>query len=170
MAGLLIAAVLFLRFLQPDGTDTGGDPLLGLEARCVRVIDGDTIDVESTQGRMRIRLIGIDAMDSHRAERVAEQARAHGVTERAVRGLSAKSTEFLRGRVTDRAVRLFPDPGQSDRDDYGRHLRYLELDGQDIGAEMLALGLAEPRRARHARSVAYRQAAKPLDWAAAALH
>jgi len=167
--GAALVAILIFRLLPPGTGGVDVDPLIGLSARCVRVIDGDTLDVESANGRMRIRMIGIDAMDSHRAEKVAAQAKEHGVTERAVRGLSAHATSVLRDRLMGRTVRLFPDPDREDRDSYGRYLRYVELDGKDIGEEMLALGLAEPRRNPHARAEVYHKAARPLDWGSSAL-
>lgn len=91
----------------------------------VHVVDGDTIEVELADGRETVRLIGINAPE--RGECLAEEA-----------------TRRLQDLVTDRAVELVAD--RSDRDQYGRLLRYVEVDGADAGAELVRAGLALARR------------------------
>ncbi len=94
-----------------------------------RVIDGDTIDV-FTEGDAteRIRFIGIDT-----PETVDDRKKVQCYGPEA----SAKMKELLTGK----SVLLETKPDE-DRDDYGRFLRYVILDGKDIGAKMLEEGYA----------------------------
>jgi micrococcal nuclease len=89
------------------------------------VVDGDTLVVEVDGQRERLRLVGINAPE--RGECLAEEA-----------------TRWLGERVDGRSVELVVD--RSDRDQYGRLLRYVEVDGTDVGAELVRAGLAIARR------------------------
>lgn len=94
--------------------------------RVVEVIDGDTIDVTVDGGAVeRVRVVGINAPE--RGECLADEA-----------------TAWMEDRIGDEAVALVAD--RSDRDQYGRLLRYVELDGVDVGEMMVAQGLAMARR------------------------
>jgi endonuclease YncB( thermonuclease family) len=83
------------------------------------VIDGDT--VETSEGR--VRLLGIDAPEF--GECFFEEAKAE-----------------LRRLVGRQSVTLVADPDQEDRDKYDRLLRYVEIGGTDVGAELLENGFA----------------------------
>lgn len=94
--------------------------------RVVNVVDGDTIDVALEGGAVeRVRIIGINA---------PEQGEC----------LSDAATAWMEDRIGDEAVGLIAD--RSDRDQYGRLLRYVELDGADVGEAMVTEGLAMARR------------------------
>lgn len=69
------------------------------------MIDGDTIELE---GGERVRLLCIDTPERGQP----------GYTE---------ATEFLRGLVEGKRVRLEADPEHADRDRFGRLLRYVWL-------------------------------------------
>lgn len=108
------------------------------------VIDGDTISVVVDGDTERLRLIGINAPE--RGECLAEEA-----------------TGWMRVRIRGQTVVLANDV--SDRDRYGRLLRYVEIDGADIGAELVRAGLAIARRyppdtARHAEYEVAQRAAE----------
>lgn len=92
--------------------------------RIVDVIDGDTVAVETRDGPERVRLIGINAPE--RGECLAEEA-----------------TRRLRELVAGEDVELVAD--RTDRDQYGRLLRYAEVDGFDVGGELVRAGLALAR-------------------------
>ena len=93
------------------------------------MIDGDTIDVTVGDGLERIRFIGIDT-----PETVDERKPVQCYGPEA----SAKMKELLTGE----SVTLDTKPDE-DKDDYGRFLRYVILDGKDIGALMLGEGYAK---------------------------
>ena len=80
----------------------------------LKVIDGDT--VITTVGT--VRLIGIDAPEEEEC----------GYQE---------ATERLTGLVDGKDVNLVPDSLNQDRDKYGRFLRYVEIDGDDVGEVLL---------------------------------
>lgn len=89
------------------------------------VIDGDTIEVRVGGEVERLRIVGINAPED--GECLADEA-----------------TRWLRDRIEGRAVELVRDT--SDRDQYGRLLRYVEIDGADVGVELVRAGLALARR------------------------
>lgn len=87
----------------------------------VRVIDGDTIVI---QGDERVRYIGIDAPEQDEP-------------------LGREATELNRKLVQGKRVRLERDV--TDRDRYGRLLRYVYVDGTFVEAELVRQGLARVR-------------------------
>jgi endonuclease YncB( thermonuclease family) len=86
------------------------------------VIDGDTVDLSDGE---RVRLIGIDTPEQGQPGYAAAAA--------------AMSTMVLGHQVV-----LSPGARQ-DRDRYGRLLRYVDVDGQDVGLAMIAQGWAIAR-------------------------
>jgi micrococcal nuclease len=94
------------------------------EALVIRVIDGDTIEME---GGQRVRYTGIDAPEVAHATEPGE----HFGEEAA-----EKNRELVEGRI----VSLERDV--TDRDEYGRLLRYVWLGDTMINAELVRLGYA----------------------------
>jgi endonuclease YncB( thermonuclease family) len=86
------------------------------------VIDGDTVDLSDGE---RVRLIGIDTPEQGQPGYAA-----------AALAMSAM--------VLGHQVVLSPG-AQQDRDRYGRLLRYVDVDGQDVGLAMIAQGWAVAR-------------------------
>lgn len=111
----------------PDGTEVGasssgesvGDWFV------VDVTDGDTIDVEGPSGFDEVRIIGINTPETGEC-------------------LYDEATDALAAMVDGSYVELVAD--QTDHDQYGRLLRYVEVGGIDAGAEMVATGHALARR------------------------
>ena len=89
------------------------------EAVLQYAIDGDT--VVSSLGT--IRLVGMDTPEKGECG-------------------FASATERMRNLVKDKDAQLTPDSMQELHDKYGRLLRYIEIDGVDIGELMLREGLA----------------------------
>lgn len=92
--------------------------------RVVDVVDGDTIRVELAGEQESVRLIGINTPERGEC-------------------LSGEATDRLRDLVADRAVELVVD--RTDRDQYGRLLRHVEVGGVDAGADLVRSGLALAR-------------------------
>jgi hypothetical protein len=86
------------------------------------VVDGDTVDLSDGE---RVRIIGIDT------------------PERGQPGYS-EAAAAMTAMVLGRQVVLSPG-AQQDRDRYGRLLRYLDVDGQDVGLAMISQGWAIAR-------------------------
>jgi micrococcal nuclease len=96
-------------------------------AMVVRAVDGDTLEVRMLDGSdrsERVRLIGVQASELRTHEAWSVEAQQH------LRFLAAGET-----------VRLVADTTSSDRDRYGRLLRYVVLrDGRDVNAELIRSG------------------------------
>ena len=88
----------------------------------VYVIDGDTF----SYGGRRVRILGIDAPETH-PPRCVEEARL---------GLAA--TAKLKELLGSGTITI----GGSGHDQYGRELRQVFVNGQDVGDAMIAAGLA----------------------------
>lgn len=113
-----------------SSSSTHVSPSRGVSYRVAHVIDGDTIDVFLDASHAeRIRFIGIDT-----PETVDQRKKIQCYGPEA----SARMKELLTGKY----VTLETKPDE-DKDDYGRFLRYVILDGKDIGAEMLEEGYAK---------------------------
>jgi micrococcal nuclease len=95
--------------------------------RVVRVIDGDTVKAEVDGKTESIRLVGIDAPEfTSKTECFGKRA-------------TDKAKEFLEGKW----IQLEKDESQSDRDKYGRLLRYVWFDeGTDFGKRIIEEGYA----------------------------
>ena len=93
-------------------------------ARVVDVVDGDTVRIEVAGEQESVRLIGINAPERGEC-------------------LSGEATDRLRDLVAGQAVELVVD--RTDRDQYGRLLRHVEVEGVDVGAELVRSGLALAR-------------------------
>jgi len=104
-------------------------------ARVVRVVDGDTVQVEIAGERQTVRYIGIDAPEVARGGVPAEP-------------LSREATAANADLVAGRTVVLERDVSDVDR--FDRLLRYVWVsnDGgwQFVNEELVRLGLADARR------------------------
>ena len=106
-----------------------------------KVVDGDTIWVARDGISRKVRLIGIDTPESGQC----------GFTE---------STRNLRGIIGGQRVRLTAG-AQDDIDQYGRLLRYVDVNGVDAGLRQIKKGQAVARYdsrdgyGTHARETAY---------------
>lgn len=81
----------------------------------VQVVDGDTIKVDILGEIETIRLIGIDTPETVDPRKI-------------VQCFGQEASEKAKEMLTDKRVRLEADITQSDRDNYGRLLRYVFLE------------------------------------------
>lgn len=93
-------------------------PTTGQAILVTKVVDGDTIAIK---GGTRVRLLGIDARE--KGEEFYSEAK-----------------EFLESRILNKEVKLEKDA--TDKDRYGRYLRYVWLNDTLINAEIVREGLA----------------------------
>ncbi|MBN2177414.1 MAG: thermonuclease family protein [Demequinaceae bacterium] len=127
---LLIAAIVVWWFWladssgeiseSPNASPTEG--VAGEEWFVEHVIDGDTVVASHGGVEETVRFIGIDTPE--RDECGYGEAR-----------------EELARMVDGRTVTLVPG-AETDRDDYGRLLRYVEVDGVDVGLRLIENGYA----------------------------
>lgn len=92
----------------------------GATTKVTRVIDGDTFETETGE---RVRLVGINAPEI--SDVFGEEAKQH-----------------LIDLIEDKTVDLEADHISSDRDRYGRLLRYVILNSDDINKQMVLDGFA----------------------------
>jgi len=90
-------------------------------AKAIKVVDGDTIIIE---GGYEVRYIGVDTREAYPQ---AEQ-------------YSAEALRLNRELVEGKVVRLERDVSEKDR--YGRLLRYVYVDDVFVNAELVRQGLA----------------------------
>lgn len=134
-----------LALLRGGGEEASSpDPQGGaseVEARVVRVVDGDTIVVDLDGAEERVRYIGVDTPESvqpgHPVECFGREASA-----------------FNRRLVEGRMVRLEFD--RERRDAYGRLLAYVHAGSRLVNAELVRRGFArtleiEPNTSRASR-------------------
>ena len=96
-------------------------------ARVLRVIDGDTIEVLINNKEDTVRLIGIDSPETLDSRKPVQ---CFG------KEASNKAKEMLSGKT----IRLEPDTTQSNRDKYGRLLRYVFLNNLNFNKFMISEG------------------------------
>jgi micrococcal nuclease len=125
MKTVLSTAIMAILLLIMPGTLAAGE-LCG-RATVHRVIDGDTIRVGCDGREFTVRLIGIDAPETHHPRKP-------------VQCFGRKSSEYLRGRIEGRRVRLEYDVQKTGK--YGRTLAYVYRGRTMVNAEMVKKGYA----------------------------
>jgi len=104
-----------------------------------RVIDGDTIELESGE---RVRLIGIDTPEARYNDKVLRDARKSKKDYKTIIAMGKKASLFTRKLAEGKRVRLEFDAEKRDR--YGRLLAYVYFpDGRMLNAEILKAGYAQ---------------------------
>ena len=129
----VLVALLIGAIQDQDLTDQSGSVVDSQTAgmyEVVKVIDGDTIQVNVRGKTERIRLIGIDAPELVDPRRPVEC-------------LGREAAEYTRELLRGKNVRIETDPSQDERDRYGRLLAYVFLeDGTHVNLELIRQGYA----------------------------
>jgi micrococcal nuclease len=99
-----------------------------IQAKAIRVIDGDTIEVDINGAIHKVRYIGIDTPETVHPSKPVEYLGKEA---------SNKNRELVEGKV----VRLEKDVSETDK--YGRLLRYVWVDDLFVNAELVRLGYAQ---------------------------
>lgn len=101
------------------------------EAKVVKVIDGDTINVSFNGKTETVRFIGINSPETVDPRKPVEC-------------FGEKASAVAKENLTGETIWLESDPSQSDRDKYNRLLRYVWTDEGfvDFGKVMIATGFA----------------------------
>lgn len=99
-------------------------PSVQEEVLITRVIDGDTVEIE---GGQKIRLIGVDAPESVHPQKPVEC-------------YAKVASETLKQWLEGKKVVLEKDVSETDR--YGRLLRYIWLDGENVNQRLVQEGFA----------------------------
>ena len=99
--------------------------------RVIRVADGDTVTVQTSSDKLKVRLLGIDAPEI-----------AHGSSPADCGGPQAAAA--LRALVKGREVSLSTDPRSGTHDRFGRVLGYVDRGGRDVALQLITDGHASP--------------------------
>jgi len=95
-----------------------------VEAQVLEVVDGDTIHVDMNGVRAKVRYVGIDTPEMDAADPT----------------LGQQAKEYNEAMVKDKTVYLLK--GDTDRDSYGRLLRFVIVDGMFVNQKLINKGLA----------------------------
>lgn len=114
-----------------------------IPAVVVGVLDGDTIEVRTGDGRVEtVRMLGIDTPETHHPTKP-------------VQCFGPEASAYTESRLLGRRVTLEDDVERHDV--YGRRLAYVLLDGKRFNDELLRLGYARllviPPNGAHARTM-----------------
>jgi micrococcal nuclease len=107
----------------------------GGSVRVTRVIDGDTFDIA---GGERVRIRNIDTAETPPRSRCALEAHLALMAKARLQDLMRRGDEITLSGMG------------RDRDKYGRLLRWVRIDGQDVGDQLIREGLAQPWRGHKA--------------------
>jgi micrococcal nuclease len=113
------------------GTPTADKPASSEGSyKVVKVVDGDTVDVEMNGTKVRLRLIGIDTPETVDPRKP-------------VQCFGKEASDRAKSVLTGKTVTLEADTTQGDKDSYGRLLRYVILaDGTNFNKKMIEDGYA----------------------------
>lgn len=124
-------------------------------AQCIRVLDGDTIEVEWMGQKERVRLLGIDAPETRRTRGLTAQAKQLQMDKNYLLQYGDVARKIVTNWILDRPVRLVFAGDNVQRDNFGRLLCYVEQQGADIGERLLLGGNAITYNADHPRMDTY---------------
>ncbi|HQO39600.1 MAG TPA: thermonuclease family protein [Spirochaetota bacterium] len=116
----------------------------GTRATVTKIVDGDTIHVNSNGTILKVRLIGIDAPEKVTNSKVRRDSNRTGDDIRTILAQGKRSTNYLKSILRKGAsVTLEYDLQQYDRN--GRTLAYVYLsDGRMLNELIIAAGYAVP--------------------------
>ncbi|WP_229052565.1 thermonuclease family protein [Aeromicrobium sp. Leaf350] len=123
-AAVALIGIVGCSLVEPTD-ETGSAEVVAVD----RVVDGDTVWVTTAAGQSeKVRILGIDTPElSPPAECWGSEA-------------TAALTQAVSGEGV--TVELVADPMADDRDQYGRLLRYVEVDQVDVGLRLVEQGHA----------------------------
>ncbi len=108
--------------------DTGGN-ISSKYYEVLKVVDGDTIQIDYNGTKERVRLIGIDTPESVHPDENKNTENGK------------KASEYTKKILTGKKIRLELDV--QERDKYGRILAYVYLDDEMVNKKLLADGYAQ---------------------------
>lgn len=130
--GLLMAGALsfFITNLKPtkqqlatDNQKSNSDILYEVKS----VVDGDTIKIDYNGIETSVRLIGVNTPETVDPRTTVEC-------------FGKEASNYLKNLLSNKKVKIETDSSQTDRDKYNRLLRYVYLDGEDVGYKIISNG------------------------------
>lgn len=148
MAGLLL---LLISWPKPTSPDSASKTIANEEQRnlydVISVIDGDTIKINYEGRETSVRLIGVNTPETVDPRTTVEC-------------FGQEASDYLKNLLTNKKVKIETDDTQTDRDKYDRLLRYVYLDGEDVGLGIInnGYGYEYTYNVPYAKQTAYKQA------------
>ncbi len=136
------ASARWLRFIAPGAHYGTIEP-----ARVLRVIDGDTLDALWRGRRVRVRLIGVDALEAHDNPKLHRDADELGLDPDTMLRIGHAARDYLARLLPQDAAIGLSFPNDAPRTDaYGRLLAYVHMpDGHVANEVLLREGVARAR-------------------------
>ncbi len=128
-----------------------------ISAKCLRILDPDTIEVEWKGAKEKVRFAGIDAPEKKEGKKLNDQAKMLKIQAGSLMQVSQLVITELNGRLVGQNVDLVFPTGRVEYDSFGRLLAYIERNGKDVGEMLLRNGLVYPRPEPHPRKEHYAQ-------------
>ncbi len=126
IAIIAVAVVVAAHISLPKSVETNQPGLYSIN----RFVDGDTVDVNMNGSVETIRMIGVDTPETHKPNTP-------------VQCYGPEAADYTKNLIGDQKVRLQADPLDTNRDRYGRLLRYVYLaDGKLVEKELISNGYA----------------------------
>lgn len=129
----------------PSAPDSSPPTVNGSEVTVVRVVDGDTMDIEYSNGTTeRVRLLGVDTPEVYTAvspeewEGVPDTPAGRACLE----NWGDRASEYATQELAGQTATLVIDPESDIRGSYGRLLTYLAYDGSTFNHRLLETGHA----------------------------
>ena len=120
-AGLGIGKVAFSPEPTPDA----------FMVQCVSVYDGDTISVEYRGNVEKVRLLGVECVETRSGKKRKAQAEKYRVDENLISQLGALAKSYTNERSLDKNVLLVFPSGDEKLDGFGWLLAYVEVNGNE---------------------------------------
>ena len=115
---------------QPEGGSNSDPPAATASTilyPVVRVVDGDTILIKYNGEDTKLRIIGINTPETVDSRKPIEC-------------FGPEASSYLSALLTGKSVSIETDYTQDDTDKYGRLLRYVYLDNEDVGYKIISGG------------------------------
>lgn len=108
------------------------------------VYDGDTFLCKIYLQEEKIRVLDIDAFETQEGTRLNEQARKAGISADSALKLGYAAKDFAIDLLSGKEIILTRDKYGTNKDIYGRYLRYVEVGGKPYDSLIAAAGLLVP--------------------------
>ncbi|MFB6159324.1 MAG: thermonuclease family protein [Candidatus Nanohalobium sp.] len=135
----VLLAVVFAVALLNIGVDFSRES----GSTVTHVRDGDTLEVEKSDGREVVRLLGVDTPETSGSNHPAEFFLPNSSRSlRCLREMGEKASIYVRENLEGREVKVVTDSESDLRGSYGRLLAYVRYNSSDLGRELLRKGYA----------------------------
>lgn len=136
---VLILLVLFTGCLESLKDLNYSDIRSSESVLVVKVIDGDTIDIVNGDKIEKIRLVGIDTPEPYSDNNTKKW---YGLPNKHLKEWGVKARDYTNDKLYNKEVNISYDSIQGEKDDYGRTLAYVSIDGKNFNLELVENGYA----------------------------